>query len=107
MADFTIKRNDTKPYLGAALLTNGNAYVLTGASVKFIMKLPGAAVPKVSAAATILDAATGLIEYRWVAADTDTEGVYDCEWQVTDSELKVITFPNAGYFTVEVTEDLG
>ena len=111
MADFTIKRNDTKPYLIASLKTNGVAYNLTGASAKFIMKLEGAVTPKVSQPALLNDPVNGVLEYRWSPTDTDTEGIYNAEWEVTDSGGKVITFPNGGdgadYFTIEVVEDLG
>lgn len=107
MADFTLKRNDTRPAFGAALLSNEVAYNLTGAAVKFIMKADGSVTPKINAAAVILDAATGLVEYQWTVTDTDTEGLYNAEWEVTDAEGKVITFPNDSYFTVEIVEDLG
>lgn len=113
MADFIIKRNDTLPKLAATLTTDGAAYNLTGASVKLIMKVEGATTPKVNSAATIVDASAGKVEYLWddVAGDTDTEGLYDCEFEVTDANGDILTFPNGAdgtnYFTVEIKEDLG
>ena len=105
MADFTIKRNDTKPYLLGTLQANGAAYDLTGATVKFIMCADGAPLPKVDAPATITNPAGGMVQYNWIASDTDTEGVFNCEWEVTDSGGEILTFPNGGdgtdYFTVE------
>ena len=112
MADFTIKRNDTRPVIAAQLTQDGNPYDLTGATVKFLMKLPASGSPKVDASATIVNASNGDVEYAWIASDTDTEGEYDAEWEVTDGSGEVLTFPNGhdtapDYISVEVVEDLG
>lgn len=111
MADFTIKRNDTKPLLTATLKSDGVAVNLLGATVKFIMKKAGAVEAKVNSAATVTDAAGGAVEYAWVATDTDKEGDYNGEFEVTDGAGKISTFPNGhdgiDYFTIEITEDLG
>ena len=111
MADFTLKRNDTRPKIQAQLTQDGNPYDLTGSTVKFIMKQDGAGSAKVDSAATIVDAANGDVEYAWSAVDTDTEGDYNAEWEVTDGSGDVLTFPNGHdtapqYITVEVVEDL-
>lgn len=111
MADFEIKRNDTKPYFVANLTQNGSAYDLSGAtSVKFIMKKDGGAQAKVNAVATIVNAVAGTVQYEWIAVDTDTAGSYLAEVEVVDAEGDVLTFPNGAvtpYFTVAITEDLG
>lgn len=111
MADYTMKRNDTLPKVTATLQTNGSNYNLTGATVKFIMRATGAGAPKVDAAATVTNAANGAVEYAWIAADTDTEGDFNAEFEVTTSGGDVITFPNGhdgtDYFTVEIVTDLG
>lgn len=111
MADFEIKRNDTKPYFIANLTQDGTAYNLTGATaVKFIMKKEGATTAKVNASATVVDGPAGTVQYKWAASDTDTEGHYYAEIEVTDDSLAVLTFPNgadAPYFTIIITEDLG
>ena len=113
MADFTIKRNDTLPKLEATLQQNNVVYNLTGATVKFIMKKEGSGTAKVNSAVTVVDAASGQVEYAWddVAGDTDTEGDYNGEFEVTTGSGEIITFPNGAdgtdYFTIEITEDLG
>lgn len=112
MADFTIKRNDTLPKIEATLQQNSIVYDLTGSTVKFIMKKTGAASAKVDAAATVVDAAGGQVEYTWDdgVGDTDTEGTYNGEFEVTTGAGEVLTFPNGAdgtdYFTIEITEDL-
>lgn len=107
----SFKRGDTAAVVRATLFSDDGSTVpvnLTGASIKFIMALlplnPG--VTKVNAVATILNAATGEVGYDWIAADVDTAGNYQAEFQVTYSDGKVQTFPRLGYLTIIVTEDL-
>lgn len=103
---FYIKQNDTAPALDAILARqNGEAVNLTGASVKFMMRL-GVASPKVNTSATIVNAASGLVRYSFTAANTDTAGVYDAEFEVTYADATVETFPNDGYFKVTVVDDI-
>lgn len=110
MADFTIKRNDTKPYLNVTLRSNGAPIDLTDCTVRFHMKMLNAGAAKVDASADIVDALAGAVEYRWVAGDTDTEGTYNAEFEVVDAAGGVFSFPNGhdgtDYFTIEIPEDL-
>jgi hypothetical protein len=93
-----IKQNDTSPNVRATLYTVtgdpavASVVVLTGASVKFIMRQSGVAAAKVDTAATIVDATAGTVQHAWVAADTDTVGDYLGEFEVTDSSSNVITY---------------
>ena len=103
---FKIKRNDTSPAISQQLLdSDGNAVDITGATIKFLMARRGPL--KVNGTATIVTAATGMVKYQWVAADTDTVGLYQIEWEVTYSGGGVETFPNEGYNYVHVETDLG
>jgi hypothetical protein len=108
---FNIKRNDTDKAIEAVLKINGIAtgHLQAAESVKFIMSLAGKKnpVPKVNAAAQIDDPATASVSYQWVAADTDTAGVYNAEWEVTYVGGGKATFPDDGYVTVNVIADLG
>lgn len=108
MAGFSIKRNDRRPRWRYGLTVNGEPADLTGATaVRFIMK-QGATTKVNKQAMTVIDATSGLIEYAWGATDTDTSGVYNVEvevdWGGSPAELQ--TFPNEGYFTVTITDDL-
>lgn len=74
--------------------------------MKFIMKLQGASVAKVNAAATVEDAASGSVSYPWLAADTDVAGTYEAEFEVTFAGGEKRTFPADSYFYVTVIPDL-
>lgn len=108
---FTIKRNDRRPRYRVNLTTRPNpeaaavAVDLTGATgVRFLMK--DGTTLKVDQPATVVDAATGLVEYAWGATDTDTPGEYNVEFEVDWGGEKQ-TFPSVGYFTCTVETDLG
>jgi hypothetical protein len=109
MADFSIKRNDRRPYIRMSLgYDDGSAANLAFATgVRFLMRECKTGKLKVSAAAIVVDAETGLVEYQWAVGDTNTPGKYDVEWEVTWGDGKPQTFPGEGYNTVEVTADLG
>lgn len=104
MSTFAIKRNDTSPSWVVTLTeAAGN---LSGATVNMHMKLPGASSAKVDAACTIVDATAGTVRYDWSSGDTDTAGLYEAEFEVTYSDATVETFPNVGFFLVNVDGDL-
>lgn len=106
MGKFYIKKDDTASSFKATLQDSaGDPVNLIGASVKFIMA-KGTTV-KVNAAATLVDAANGIVRYDWISGDTDTSGFFRAEWQVTDSTSHIQTFPNPGYDEVIITRDLG
>lgn len=109
MADFYWKRHDTAPTLQVAL-TDGSGNkppgTLVGGSVKFIMRATGSSVPKVNATASIDDATNWLVSYSPIAADTDTSGDYQAEFQVTYASTKKQTFPDPDYLLITITDDL-
>ena len=49
---------------------------------------------------------SGIVQYPWVGADTNTAGTYYGEVEVTYADNTVETFPNNGYFTIIIKEDL-
>jgi hypothetical protein len=101
---FEIKRGDRRPRYRVQLTSDGDPVDLTGVtSVRFIMKT-GSTI-KVDEAADIITAASGIVEYAWAAGDTDTSGDYNVEIELDWSGEKQ-TFPNSGYFTAKVNEDL-
>ena len=104
---FYIKQNDTVPSLRAALENgSGTAVDLTGATCQFHMRGIGATSVTVDATAQIVNEATGIVQYNWVADDTDTVGSYQAEFEVTYSDGTIETFPNNGYIRVEITDDI-
>ena len=102
MADFTIKANDRLPSIQATL----SADLTTATGVNFIMKSAQGNTIKVNAAATVVDAAAGVVRYDWLAVDTATPGSYQAEWQVTWPGPKKQTFPTLTYHTIDVLADL-
>lgn len=104
---FFIKQNDTSPALQATLKDGLGAVVdLTGASIRFHMRKTGDTTAKVDAAAVIENADNGLVYYSWVAADTDTIGSYEAEFEVTFTGGEIETFPNNRFIEVEITDDI-
>lgn len=106
MGTFYLKQNDTQPALRAQLKDGDDVpIVLTGATIRFHMRTISGTV-KVDAAATIITAANGIVQYNWQAADTNTIGTYQAEFEVTYQDTTIETFPNSGYIRVEITDDI-
>lgn len=105
---FYIKQNDTAPAIRATLQDgDGNAVDLTDATVRFHMKAIDASTVKVDDIVSIVSPATsGVVQYNWIADDTDTVGSFHAEFEVTYSDTSIETFPNNGYIRVEITDDI-
>lgn len=99
MATFYIKRGDTAPALRYALLPE--TVDLTGANVAFVMdglgRLP----------AHVIEARPAVVQYDWRSGDTARAGLHRAEFEVTYSDGRIETYPNAGYLLVQIGEDLG
>ncbi len=109
MSDFSIKQGDLRPALGAVLKLSDDSVVdLSGATVKFSMRLKGSTgPPKIDAvAAVILDANAGLVEYRWQGADTSIIGSFCGEFEVVLPGSLPQTHPNDGFLLIEVHSDV-
>lgn len=96
---FYIKQGDTYPPIRCILRdAEDNIVPLTGATVQFHMsKIVGRSIRvKVDQPAVIVDDVGGEVYYGnpWAAADTNTAGDYQAEWEVTFADSSVETFPN-------------
>jgi hypothetical protein len=104
---FYVKQNDTSPSMLATLQdADGNAVNLTAASVRFHMRPVGGGQVVVDEAAVVVTPLEGLVRYNWIAADTDTIGSYQAEFEVTYADASIETFPNDGYIRVEIIDDI-
>lgn len=97
---FYIKRGDTSPALRFKLEP---VVALTGASVQFQMRMRDGP--------TVIDAPCAVsegavVEYGWDPADTAEPGLYEAEFRVTYADGAVETFPNNGFLTVRIAEDV-
>ena len=98
-----IKQGDRRP-AAPATLKRGTVVVdlTTATSVTFQMHPIRDTELTVDAAATVLVAASGTVEYRWAAGDTDDEGTYYAEWEVLWSDGTTETFPTINHDVVVI-----
>lgn len=84
---------------------DGTAIPLDGATVRFIMQdSDGNEV--IDGPASIVDLETGLVQYDWQEGDTDTEGTYNAQWEVTFGDGKKCSVPNNGNIEIAILENL-
>lgn len=91
-----MKQGDTKPFLRVQLVNpDGSFPNLTGSTVKFRLgRVPDEAPYLADVNVTVIDAATGIVEYRWTdAGATALVGEFIGEFRVTESGGAVITYP--------------
>lgn len=105
MHDFAIRAGDRFPSIQATLSQEQTAVDLTGATVALRWR-PREGVTVVEKAASVVDAAAGVVKYDWAAGDTDTPGEYLAVFRVTFPNGKRATFPNRAYLTLVMTADL-
>ena len=109
---FSVKQKDTRPVYLVQLVdasTGSNVPInLTNAtSVTFKMRVHGGTgAPKVTAAATIVDAVNGKVQYTFTSANLDTVGTFDVEFEILWNDGGIETVPNDSYLTVIVVNDL-
>lgn len=106
--DITIKRGDTRNCIKAILknASSGDPVNLEGCSVKFHMA-PLSRPAVISRAVHVEDAAAGEVWVVWAPGETDMAGIYRAEFEVLYDDGKIETFPNDGYISIQILEDLG
>jgi hypothetical protein len=107
MSTFYIKTGDTSPAIRYAL--DPASVVLTGATVRFQMRQRrsrGGATLVDAAAVVVTATGTPTVEYQWEAVNTANAGTFEAEFRVTYSNGKIETFPNDGFISVKVSEDI-
>lgn len=108
MSEFTIKRNDTATAIKATLQSNFASVNLTDSTVRFLMsKSSDEMFPTIDNEAMIHDATQGIVWYQFSADDTEKEGRFQAEFEVTFPDGGIETFPNNGYININIIKDLG
>jgi len=90
-----LKRNDTGPPVRVQVESeeSGVGHDLTGAFAVFTMTDRDGVI-KVNRQPAVVEAGTdGFMRYEWQAGDTDTEGVYDAEFEVDFGSGVKETYP--------------
>lgn len=111
---FSIKQNDTRPLFVVVLKddfgepTEAPVNLTTAGGTAFfnMRAVSGGAVKITRGTALVTNAAAGEITYSWTASDTNTVGAYEAELEVQWAGGKVETFPNDGYWEINVTDDI-
>ena len=103
---FTIKRNDTEPWV-LTLLEDGVEKDLTdfGSGKCYMFDSDGVEVMD-RAVAVEGAAANGQVKVSPAAGEVDTAGVYDLEIEITWSDATITTFPNDSYEELTIIADL-
>jgi len=105
VADFQLPKGALLPLLSATLTDDVGPIDLTGATVKFQMRLPGSNILKVDAGAVVTSASNGLVTYTWQAADTNTIGLY-VGWFLVTFTAKDLYAPEPP-LVIEITRGAG
>lgn len=75
---------------------------LAGCTVSFLLKSADVSIKKPA-----VIGGDGTFSYDPVAADVQTVGKYQQEWELVYPSGKILTFPNNGYNVVKIIADLG
>lgn len=104
-----MKQGDTQPSIRRQLVSknNGSPIDMDGATAKFVM-MDSAGNVKINKAAVVESPKSeGIVRYDWETGDTNQDGVFDAEFQITFDGNGIHTIPNDGYIKVPITEELG
>jgi hypothetical protein len=83
---FVMYKDNIAPSISDTIAISGRPVDLTGAAVKFMMRLTESSTVKVNASAIIVAPATsGQVQYDWISGDTNVPGEYSYWWRVTKS----------------------
>lgn len=110
--EFSIKRNDTKPFIKANLQdATGSAVDLTNATgIFFNLATNDNTYTAVLSGASLTSGTTngstaGVVEYQWNAGDTNRSGNYLGEFEVTYTDGTISTFPADHSLRIKIYED--
>lgn len=110
---FHLKQGDTGPPLKVRFADeDGNPVELDNStdSVTFHIEDEDGQSLTTASSASIENGPEGVVAYEWGASDTEDTGTFFAEFRVTfnanQSDERIETFPNTGYITVEIIEEI-
>jgi hypothetical protein len=111
---FVLKQNDQRPLFVVVLKDNigeddeATVDLTTATSAVFNMRPAEGGAVKINRGSANIDAppSNGQVTYSWGTADTNTAGLFNAELEVVWSDGRAETFPNDGYWEVEIVDDL-
>ena len=107
MTTFSIKQDDTLPIMAATLIgDDGNAANLAGATVTLRYQAPGSTATVTGLSVTVLDAAAGVVEYQFTAAQTAAAGIGRAEFVADFGAGDVQTYPPDSYVEIDIAYKL-
>jgi hypothetical protein len=106
--DFRLKTGDNASIISSYLENSGGTAVSVAAATVLFKTAPiSGGTLTFGGTATIDGSGTaGHVSYAWPTGGFSTSGLYLAEWEVTYSTGTVQSFPNDGYLTILVTDDL-
>lgn len=104
MQVFTIKRGDTSPSLVYSL--RPTTVSLAAATVRFKMRERGGGATLIDSPAVIVSNSPPVVRFDWAAGQTDKTGQFEAEFEVTNVDETVETFPNRDYIQIRIGEDI-
>ncbi len=104
MASFFLKQDDTAPVLQYTVLDEDKVAIdLTGSTVTFYMQDENGIEVISGAVVTITDASNGVVEYSWIAADSDVAGIFFAEFVIVFSGGTIRTSPDPGSLQIVIS----
>lgn len=101
---YNVRQGDTATLTTQLTDTRGRALDLTDCDVRFAARRRGGP-ERIEADAEVTEETRGLVALEWGAGDTDTAGLYDCEWEI-DGPSGIQTVPVDGYALLVIREEL-
>ena len=102
MADWNIRKGDTRPALLATLMEGDSPANLDGCTVQWRMHIPNSELPTIVRDCVIIDPLIGKVQMLPAKGDTDVAGNYLGLFTVTYPDTTKTTFPMTGYVSVQI-----
>lgn len=100
-----MKQGDLLPSITHPCTLAGAPVNLTSATIAFRFRSQAGGMVHTGAGVVLDPPEAGIVKYDWQTGDTDVPGVYNAEFVATIAG-KEISFPNAGYFRLEIAAGL-